>query len=352
LFLFVDAVERELLSDIEAWQDIITPDTSLTRTVTADNVASDTDGDGVDDTLNSSFRVDGASTALAFDLEQSVSGAGAGVAVLRQEYTVTNEDSSAVTFVLVRSYDGDFLWSLDFADDEVGTTMHGAGLGTYVYQQEDSDPSITAVTVSGAEGRNYYGCKNGVEPPNGPPACGFGTDLQVWDAFGIPASWENFIAGVGYDINGESGVAPPGSIDPEDAGVGLDWEITLEPLETTTVTMLHTYGQNSPAGAAPTIEVVSGSCPGTVTIHGTGFTPNKEAGMVGAANLNGWTKGGTLCNGVTFEVGEPFDLPATLFKLDASGEFTRDIETVSGFCFVEALDLIGTCLTSNVVDTE
>ena len=345
LFLFIDALERELLSDLELWQDILTPDTSLTRTVTAANVASDTTGNGVNDTLTSSFRVDGASTALAFDLLQSVSAAGAGAAVLHQEYTVTNEDSVAITFVLVRAYDGDLLWSGSFEDDVVGTTMHGAGLGAYVYKQEDGNPG-TAVTVSGTEGRNYYGCKNLVEPPGGPPACGFGTDLQVWDAFGIPASWENFIANVGYNTNGESGATPLG-----DAGAGLDWEITLEPLESTTVTMLHTYGRNAP-GAGPTIEVMAGSCPGTVTIHGTGFAADKEVGMVGAANTNGFTKGGTLCNGATFEVGEPFNLPPTFAKTDGGGEFTKDIETASGFCWVEALDLLGSCQTTGALDTE
>ena len=344
LMLFIDGTERELLSDMQEWHDVLVGGT-LNRTITAANVASDTTGNGVNDTVTSSFEVDGTGVALAFDVTQSVSTAGAGAAVLHQEYTITNEDSMAITFVLVRAYDGDLLWSGSFEDDVVGTTMHGAGLGTYVYMTEDGNPG-TAVTVSGAEGRNYYGCKNLVEPPGGPPACGFGTDLQVWDNFGIPTSWENFIANVGYNTNGESGATPLG-----DGGAGVDWEITLGPGESTTLTMEHTYGRTAP-GAGPAIEITAGSCPGTVTIEGTGFTPDKEAGMVGAANLNGWTKGGTLCNGVTFDVGEPFNLPATIFKTDASGGFTKDIETASGFCFIQALDLLGTCLTSNVVDAE
>ena len=103
--------------------------------------------------------------------------------------------------------------------------------------------------------------------------------------------------------------------------------------------------------AAPTVEVVGGACGGTVNLKGSGFTPNKEVGMVGAANLGGWVKGGGLCAGATFEVGEPFDLPPTFVKTDGSGGFTASMETEAGFCFIEALDLLGTCQTSNAVDT-
>jgi hypothetical protein len=102
----------------------------------------------------------------------------------------------------------------------------------------------------------------------------------------------------------------------------------------------------------PTIELTEGSCGGTVTIVGSGFTPNKEVGMVGAANLDGFTKGGTLCPGATFEVGEPFNLPPTFAKTNASGQFSRTMSTTSGFCFIEALDLLGTCQTSNVLDVD
>lgn len=251
-FLFVpDRLERELLSDIEEWQlgvglPPFDTDISLERSVTSPSVASDTNGDGVSDTLESSFRVDGVSTALAFDLVQSVSSVG-GVAFLRQEYTVTNEDSAAVDLSLVRTFDGDLLWSGDFANDEVGTTMHSQTLGPFVFQQEASDPGVTAVTLSG-DGGDYYGGKQGLEPPLGPPPFGFGTDVQVWDAYGVPDSWRSYIAGVGYDTDGTSGVAPPGSTDPEDGFIGLDFPLSLGAGETTTVTVFHTWGQDTPGG--------------------------------------------------------------------------------------------------------
>ncbi|MEE9293855.1 MAG: PEP-CTERM sorting domain-containing protein [Phycisphaerae bacterium] len=84
---------------------------------------------------------------------------------------------------------------------------------------------------------------------------GFGTDLQVWNAFGIPKSWENFIAGVGQGINGVSGTAPPGGTPPEDGFTGLDFLFELGgggglgPGDSTTFTVFHTYGQNFPVPA-------------------------------------------------------------------------------------------------------
>lgn len=110
-------------------------------------------------------------------------------------------------------------------------------------------------------------------------------------------------------------------------------------------------GSISVVAGEPTLAVTGGSCPGTVEISGSNFTPNKEIGMVGAANLSGFVKGGTFCNGAVFEVGEPFTLPATFAFTDSDGSFTKNISTVAGRCFVEALDLNGTCLTSNAVDT-
>jgi len=250
-FLFVpDRGQRELLSDIPDWQNVFAPDGSLDRAIVMENVTSDTNNDGVDDTAMSAFSVFGGNSSLRFDLVQSVSTAGSGVALVRQEYTITNESSDGIDFALVRAFDGDLSWQFDFSDDEVGTTMHGAGLGTYVYEQESGIPSITAVTLSGTPGPDYYGGKNGVEPPNGPPAYAFGTDVQVWDAFGVPDSWRTYVAGVGYGVNGNSGEFPPGAIDPADGFIGMDFPVSLGPGERTTVTALHTYGQNSPSGCA------------------------------------------------------------------------------------------------------
>ena len=146
------------------------------------------------------------------------------------------------------------------------------------------------------------------------------------------------------------------SIDPED---DCTFWFTTEYLENTgsapwvtRVTSFKFAGCGGPPPTGPEISLTSGSCGGTVTIQGTGFTPNSEVGMVGAANLGGFVKGGTLCPGAVFEIGEPFDLPPTFPKTDGSGNFTEDMDTTSGFCWVEALDLLGSCQTSNALDTE
>lgn len=245
-FLFVPSgFQQELLSDIQEWQDILLAGGGLDRVVTAANVASDTNGDTVNDTLTSSFNVFGGSTDLDFDLTQSVASLGGGVSILKQDYVITNNGAASIDFSLVRNYDGDLLWGSDFSNDEVGTTMHGAGLGVYVYMQEAAFPGTTAVTLSG-NATSYWGCKNGIEPGATFPPCGFGTDVQIWEGGGLPTNWKNHIAGVGYDINGDSGEFPPGVIDPADGHTGLELEVSLNPGESTNVGLIHTYGQASP----------------------------------------------------------------------------------------------------------
>ena len=149
------------------------------------------------------------------------------------------------------------VWNGGFENDEVGTSTNGAGLGPYVFEQEASDPGITAVTLSSLQGNNYYGGKHGIDPDGGGVPYNFGTDLQIWNAFGVPdgsggddgSDWRNHIAGVGYDINGVSGPFPPGSTPPEDGFIGLDFLSELGPGESTTFTVFHTYGQNFPVPA-------------------------------------------------------------------------------------------------------
>lgn len=106
------------------------------------------------------------------------------------------------------------------------------------------------------------------------------------------------------------------------------------------------------ANCHPQIEFVLGACADGsgesvhATIGGSCFTPNSEVALVMSPNTNGWIKGGRLCNGAVFEIGEPFVLPPTWAKTDADGNF---LETVTGAeCLVEALD-VPTCHTSNVV---
>jgi hypothetical protein len=254
LFVFVPSLtQREVLTINPTWQGVFPADASLDAIITSPSVASDTDGNFVDDTLESSFTVGGGSTALSFDLTQTVAPHVAGISsFLVQKYVITNDASTPIDFTLVRAMDADLLWGpADFADDEVGTTTNGAGLGPYVFQQEPFAPGTTSVTLSGLSGGNYYGGKHGVEPAGGPPPYNFGTDVDVWDAYGVPTSWESHVAGVGYFTNGLSGSNPPGSTSPEDGFIGLDFPVSLGPGEQISVTIVHTYGQNEPVEVPP-----------------------------------------------------------------------------------------------------
>jgi hypothetical protein len=224
-------------------------DGSMTATITMMNVASDTDTDGVDDTLTSAFTVEGTGTSLMFDLVQHVRNPNTETAQLVQMYTITNMAADPIAFDLVRSYDGDLLWAGDFSDDEVGTSANSAGMGTFVVEQDSLEPTVTAVTLSGPSANAYYGGKHGVQPAGGPPPYDYGTDNEVWEANGIPASWVNHIAGVGYDTDGWSGAMPPGSTDPYDAFTGIGYHVELEPSQSTMICVYITYGSDVPVDA-------------------------------------------------------------------------------------------------------
>lgn len=255
LFLFTGDGGRELLSDSTDWQAVFGPDATLNRTVTGGLVGSDTNGDGIQDTLTSGFNVAGGATNLDFQLTQHVATFASGISFMQQDYVITN-NGGATSLELVRAFDADMLWSGDFADDEVGTSMHpfDSDLGYYVFQQEVGDGS-TAMTLSSQDFSIYYGGKNGVEPGGGPPAYGFGTDVQVWDAFGVPTSWINHIANVGYDTNGVSG---PGTGATPDGFVGMSTGLfEIGQGEEVAVSLLYTYGQNSPVPEPATISLLA-----------------------------------------------------------------------------------------------
>ena len=258
-FFLFSGGQRELLSTSGDWQALLDPDNSLASEITLTNLTSDTNGDGVDDTAISAFTVSGGQTALSFGLVQHVEqvspAAGTAASVLTQEYTITNDGASPIAFELVRAFDADLTWVPDFSNDSVGTGTNGSGFDRYVYQQEVGEEA-TAITVSSPQGDAYYGGKNGVDPDGagGSPAYGFGTDVQVWDAFGVPTGWRDHIAGVGYDTNGDSGASPPGSMNPPDGFIGLEIPVTLLSGASTTVTIRYTYGSTTP------IVIVNG-CP-------------------------------------------------------------------------------------------
>lgn len=239
-FLFVPSQsQRELLSDDAGWQSSVGGDASLDRAVVSPNSASDTTGNGVDDTVTSAFRVFGGSTDLHFDVVQQVRSVGMFGARLSQEYTIRNDGASSISFLLVRHYDPDLTWQNGITDDEVGTSSNAVGSGASVFVQETGSRGPTTIELASpsAAATSYYGYKSGIEPPGGPPTPAAGSTNDLWDSYGIPASWQDFITNVGVATDGLSGSGPG-----TDVGMGLGFEIQLEPNGTITIPVTHDYG--------------------------------------------------------------------------------------------------------------
>jgi len=271
-YIFVGAIERELLATSADWQTGVPPggpgfdaDVSLTRTITCPNVASDTNGDTVNDRATSAFTVTNVAgtTNLSFFLEQTIRVVTAGsVAAVEQNYTIRNDAAVPISFVLVRAVDGDLIYTAataaGFATDEVGTSCNAAGIGQFASERDRdvaaagmSYNSTGLVVYGGADGADYVCGKEGFTPPGGPPDMGFGSDVQYWDAHGIPATWENLVPTVGYATDGFNAFIPSGAAGTQDAFIGLDYELTLAAGETRTIQCGLTYGQITPAALRP-----------------------------------------------------------------------------------------------------
>ncbi len=266
-FMFdVATSRRELFANIITWQQIFTPDDSLERTILGDgSVAFDDDNNKEFDRLESSFVITGPGVDLLFDLTQTLAqilpaNGGSEVSVLTQTYTITNESGASIEFDLVRHLDIDLGWATGgFATDSVGTGVNDNPSGLYAFMgKQGADPG-TYVTVAVDIGGQYYGAKSGIDPDGeGPgPAMSAGTTTIQWDAYGVPVGWENYIAGIGANLDGESGPSPA-SIPPATGGPGADGSMGVtvhvsltgvgEKGSTATVIVTHTYGANTPLG--------------------------------------------------------------------------------------------------------
>ncbi len=242
-------LQRELLSDNAAWQALHPADSSLSRRTLGQVVRFDASGNGVFDTAHSVFAVTGVGVDLTFDVESCLAqflpvSVGL-ISVLVQDYTITNNLGTPIEFELIRVFDGDLYWSggeSDFANDTVGTELPGQS----VFIQEQDLPE-TRIMMSCTVAETYFGTKRGIDPDGaGPdPAMGYGTDIQIWNAYGLPVSWANFIPGVGVDLAGESGPSPAGCIAPCDASIGLVIPVALLGGETVHVNIDLFFGEES-----------------------------------------------------------------------------------------------------------
>ena len=247
-----NGVARELLAELSAWRQYFASDDSVDLQLWSLAFGRfDTNNDGVVDWVGTSFNLSNPNLNIDFQLTQTL-GLQGQVAVLEQTMLITNNHADAVDFTLVRSMDGDMVWdaAADPADDTVGTDSIGS-VCRYVWQGESGLPG-TFVTISSPQADVYFGAKAGVDPDGaGPgPPMGAGSDLQLWEAYGVPPAWENYIAGVGSNTNGASGPAPAGCTPPCDASIGLSIPVTgLGSGASTTVVVRTTFGAASPQGA-------------------------------------------------------------------------------------------------------
>jgi len=350
-FLFVpERGQKEVLTAIPDWVAVFADEPSASISITGVNIPGDLNGDGVDDAASSSFEMTGGGTDLSVDLTQVVSSVGGGVAQITQTYSITNNEASSITIQMVRAYDGDLLFDGDFFSDEVGTTSNNAGLGPFVFMQEEGDSS-TAITISG-DGSAYYGGKLGFLPENGPPAYGFGTDVQVFDTGMLPDTWTNHIAGVGYDTDGASGAAPLGCDTGTgcDAFVGMAFDVTIGAGATEEIVITHTYGSNTPGGGGnlPLEFDITGSCPGTTTLTASGGTPNGSVGIIFSDSEGSTPLGAGPCAGEVSGLNNPALF--TITPLDGSGSFSLTRTAPAEVCgrFLQLVDAAADCTLSNV----
>jgi protein tyrosine phosphatase (PTP) superfamily phosphohydrolase (DUF442 family) len=193
--------------------------------------------------IQSKFQIVDA-TVPAVDLEVSVDQklvVNGQVTVLQQDYAIQNASSSSIDIVFDAQWDLDLSWSGPgghaWFDDVAGV---GTGL-CYVYQQE---PGSTTEALALADGSSdvpmttYYTAKDGVAPPdNGTPPYMSWLEHQIWDLRGVPASWRDSLANVGYDVAGDTGMTPG-----NDAMIGTEYAFTLPAGATRTIRLRRHYG--------------------------------------------------------------------------------------------------------------
>ncbi|MFQ5805572.1 MAG: hypothetical protein ACE5I3_03870 [Phycisphaerae bacterium] len=219
--------------------------------------STDSNGDGLNDTATSTFHVFGGNGNynLIFDLVQTVSQPAAGdVSTWTKVYTITNISDEPATFLIERHNDLDLMFD-NLWEDCAGAASVGGVRNVYM-READVVPNHEnlVVALSGTPGYVYCAGRSGFDPdgPGGDDAMGFGTDFQVWNNFGIPTSWQNYTAGIGYNVDGIlPEQRPPGSADPYDGFMLLQWDVALAPGESTEIEVVTTYGSEVPVAACP-----------------------------------------------------------------------------------------------------
>ncbi len=248
--------------------------------------------DNLPTSTDSEFRCTGDGFAITFVLTQTVSAApdgphGEATAELEQTYAVTAEGLAPLDVTLVKHIDEDMPWGgiVNFyLDDIVGADF--AELARPQVYARDRDLNTAVVTLRTREDMwtdprtvdfVYYPGKQNLPPPPGNPnyptaICpvqDYGTDFQIWDNYGVPNCWRNYVPGVGYDVPGETPDVQG------DSFIGLQVNARLadggNPYEVTFVTR---YG-HGPLDAAPQIMHERGR-PGQTRPHSGYIDPRTE----------------------------------------------------------------------------
>ena len=219
--------------------------TALTRTVTSPNVVTG-------NTATSAFRIADAPSQLQldFNLTQQLIPQQVPVQELVQSYTVKNNGSVAVDIVLYNFEDADLYYGNDssWTNDIVGA---GPGL-CYIYQHQPGHPEwgISMRDGGGTVKNAYYvGVKAGYLPDaSGPPMAGMNAAAAQQYVFnswstpvhGMPTTWRNNIAVVGYNKAGEDTTGFDG-----DANIALEYRLTLAVGQSETIKIERWYGTNT-----------------------------------------------------------------------------------------------------------
>jgi hypothetical protein len=249
-YLFVGTSYRVALNQEPGWGGSPIYQPTLTATVTARPTALNyAYNDGIDDTAIASFTVTSDDNSVNLSIDMLAAVRRPAYVVVR--YRITNNASSAISFKLYRAWDLDLYWRTgqgnDFANDEVCGGVYGGqgypyqgefGLGVVRFALSSLNPTSGYVAA-----KNNYRDDNWPDDPNDPndcPTMGYGTDIQEWNAYGIPACWVNYVAyfGVGPGCSGDQA---------GDGHIGVEVPVSLAAGGSATVTFIHTYGSGQPA---------------------------------------------------------------------------------------------------------
>jgi hypothetical protein len=140
---------------------------------------------------------------------------------------------------------------------------------TTVYEREPLPaPANTPIAFglsSSTPGYAYYAGRTGYDPDGAgaDPPMDYGTDFEIWAAFGLPLSWENQTAFIGAaPLTGEDpNEFPVGGIAPNDGFMGMQWTVTIPAGGQATFNVVLSYGSRTDYACYPDC-----NCDGALTV--------------------------------------------------------------------------------------